>query len=88
MPKVANNYSTINDRYGAIVAVIVSIINDRCVPIAASRDALFSDRYGESRRQKKTHRGDSGLINRVTGLRVLSILVAARRTGWDVDHKH
>jgi hypothetical protein len=37
--------------------------------------------------QKKTHR-ESELRGRVTDLRVLSILVNARRTGWDVGHRH
>jgi hypothetical protein len=61
-------------------------LNDCNVPIAEAQAARFSVRYGVNRRQKKTHR-ESELRGRVTDLRVLSILVSARRTGWDVDHR-
>ena len=57
------------------------------VPFAATRDALLSVRYGENRRQKKTHRGAGRLIDQLTDLRVLSILEAASRARWDVDHR-
>ena len=70
-----------------LTAGYIHSVNVRSVPNAASCDASFSDRSGENRGQKKTHR-ESELRGRVTDLRVLSILVAARRTGWDVDHKH
>ncbi len=39
-------------------------------------------------RQKKPARGDGGLINRVTGLRVLSTIVEHYPTSRDVVHEH
>jgi hypothetical protein len=52
------------------------------VPFSAPYDTIFSVPFGENRRQKKTHQGDGGLINRVTGLRVLMIIVEIT---WPVE---
>jgi hypothetical protein len=52
------------------------------VPKAASRYTLLSVSFGGKRRQKKTHQGDGGLIKRVTGLRVLMIIVEIT---WPVE---
>jgi hypothetical protein len=52
------------------------------VPKSASQDVHLSVSFGEKWRQKKTHQGDGGLINRVTGLRVLMIIVEIT---WPVE---
>ena len=55
---------------------------------AATLDANLSVSFGGNRRQKKTRQGDGGLINRVTGLRVLMIIVARCPVSRDAVHEH
>ncbi len=57
------------------------------LPFAAPHDTIFSVSFGEKWRQKKTHQGDGGLINRVTGLRVLMIIVAPCSPSRDAVHE-
>ena len=55
--------------------------------IAASHQGILSVSYiGGNRRQKKPTRGDGGLIDRITGLRVLVIIVKHYLTSRDADH--
>jgi hypothetical protein len=65
----------------------VFLLSVRFVPKAEAHVAFFSVRYGENRRQKKPTRGDGGLINRVTGLRVLVIIVAYCPASRDAVHE-
>jgi hypothetical protein len=58
------------------------------VPFSASHDSVFSVSFGGSSRQKKTRQGDGGLINRVTGLRVLIIIVEHYPALRDAVHEH
>jgi hypothetical protein len=58
------------------------LLGIRCVLKAATHDANLSVSFGGNRRQKKTRQGDGGLIKRVTGLRVLMIIVEIT---WPVE---
>jgi hypothetical protein len=71
-----------SDRLGSVFYHWLQILGVWLVPFSDSCDSAFSISIGGKWRQKKTHQRDGGLINRVTGLRVLVIIVEIT---WPVE---